>query len=221
MPTSNPCPNRYPSWPFRRIPTLNDLFDTSSSEVQAALSLTRRSADIQVELTFLLCERLPGVWEALHAGLIDLARARILCDLPLPVELAREVTETALVRAPGMTTGQLRAHLGRLIISVDPAAARERYEQKLEERRVFSEQGEDGTADLHGLNLPPAETGRAMRRINRLARALKAKGDRRRIDQIRADILLGPAHRELSTRRILSQRGSRDSGGHDHPRRYR
>ena len=29
-----------------------------------------------------------------------------------------------------------------------------------------------------------------MRRINRLARALKAKGDRRRIDQIRADILL-------------------------------
>ena len=60
----------------------------------------------------------------------------------------------------------------------------------LEERRVFSEQGEDGTANLHGLNLPPAETNRAMRRINRLARALKAKGDRRRIDQIRADILL-------------------------------
>jgi len=95
-----------------------------------------------------------------------------------------------LLRAPSLTTGQLRAHLQRLIITVDPAAAQERYEEKLEERRVFSEQGEDGTASLHGLNLPPAETTRAMRRINRLARALKAKGDKRRIDQIRADILL-------------------------------
>ncbi|MET0696076.1 MAG: DUF222 domain-containing protein, partial [Acidimicrobiia bacterium] len=130
--------------------------------------------------------------EALHEGLIDLARARILSDLsmPLPRDLARQVCDTALERAPSLTTGQLRAHLQRLIISVDPTAAQERYEQKLEERRVFSEQAEDGTANLIGLNLPPAETSRAMRRINRLARALKAKGDRRRIDQIRADILL-------------------------------
>jgi len=177
---------------FPEDPTLQDIFDTASSEVQAALHLTRRSADIQVDLASLLCERLPGVWEALHEGLIDLARARILSDLtsPLPEELARKVTDTALVRAPSMTTGQLRAHLQRLILTVDPAAARERYEDRLEERRVFSEQAEDGTANLLGLNLPPAETNRAMRRINRLARALKAKGDRRRIDQIRADILL-------------------------------
>jgi hypothetical protein len=193
---------------FPEDPDPKDLFETASSEVQAALSLTRRSADIQVELAFLLCERLPGVWAALHEGLIDLARARVLSDLtlPLPRELAREVTETALVRAPSLTTGQLRAHLGRLIISVDPAAARERFEQKLAERRVFSEQGEDGTANLMGLNLPPVETNRAMRRINRLARALKAKGDRRRIDQIRADILL-----DLLTGKA-QPKGSSDTG---------
>ena len=125
--------------------------------------------------------------------------------MPLPGELARQVTETALLRAPGLTTGQLRAHVGRLIISVDPAAARERYEQKLEERRVFTEQGEDGTANLMGLNLPPAETNRAMRRINRLARALKAKGDKRRIDQIRADILLD----------LLTGKGQPDGGTSD------
>jgi Domain of unknown function (DUF222) len=168
------------------------VFEAASSEVQAALNLTRRSADIQVDLAYQLKERLPRVWQALEGGLIDLVRARILSDLtlPLPEELAREVTETAMERAPGLTTGQLRAHLGRLIITIDPAAAQERYEQKLVERRVFSEQGEDGTANLTGLNLPPAETNRAMRRINRLARALKAKGDPRRIDQIRADIYL-------------------------------
>ncbi len=166
--------------------------EATASEIQAALHLTRRAAGLQTDLAFQLCERLPGVWAALHEGLIDLARARVLSDLtmPLPRQLAREVTSTAMERAPSLTTGQLRAHLQRLIITIDPAAAQERYEQKLKERRVFTEQGEDGTANLMGLNLPPAETTRAMRRINRLARALKAKGDRRRIDQIRADILL-------------------------------
>jgi hypothetical protein len=59
--------------------------NATASEVQAALSLTRRSADIHVELAFLLCERLPRVWEALHAGLIDLPRARILSDLTMPL----------------------------------------------------------------------------------------------------------------------------------------
>ena len=42
--------------------------DATSSEIQAALHLTRRGADIQVDLAFQLCERLPRVWEALHAG---------------------------------------------------------------------------------------------------------------------------------------------------------
>jgi len=184
--------------------------EATASEIQAALGLTRRAAGIQTDLAFQLCERLPGVWEALHAGLIDVPRARVLSDLtmPLPRELARQVTETALLRAPSLTTGQLRAHVQRLIITVDPAAAQERYEDRLEERRVFSEQGEDGTANLMGLNLPPAETSRAMRRINRLARALKSKGDKRRIDQIRADILL-----DLLTGRNQSEQGSAGDRG--------
>jgi Domain of unknown function (DUF222) len=183
--------------------------DATAAEIQTALHLTRRAAGIQTDIAFQLCERLPRVWEALHSGLIDLARARVLSDLtrPLPRELARKLTETALERAPELTTGQLRAHLARLIITIDPAAAQERYEQKLRERRVFSEQGEDGTANLIGLNLPPAETSRAMRRINRLARALKAKGDRRRIDQIRADILL-----DLLTGKAQPISGSSDNG---------
>jgi hypothetical protein len=166
--------------------------EATASEVQAALCLTRRAAGIGVDLAYQLCQRLPGVWAALHEGRIDLARARILSDLtsPLPRDLAQKVCDTALERASGLTTGQLRAHLQRLIITVDPASALERYEERLEERRVVSEQGEDGTANLSGLNLPPAQANAAMRRLNRLARALKAKGDSRRIDQIRADLYL-------------------------------
>ena len=173
-------------------PDDQDLFYTTASEVQAALTLTRRAGETTTDLAFQLCERLPKVWEALHAGLIDLAKARVLSDQTchLPRELAQQVTGTALERAPDQTTGQLRARLQRLIITIDPAAAKDRYEQKLTERRVVAEMTEDGTANLMGLDLPAADTNSAMRRINRLAHALKAKGDPRRIDQIRADIYL-------------------------------
>ena len=70
------------------------------------------------------------------------------------------------MQAPNQTTGQLRARLQRLIISIDPASARDRYQRRVEERRVITEQGEDGTANLMGLHLPPADTNAAMRRIN-------------------------------------------------------
>jgi hypothetical protein len=173
-------------------PDVEDRFNATASEVSAALSLTRRSAEMQVDLADVLCERLPQVWRALSEGLIDLPRARILADqtVHLPEELAQQVCDTALVKAPGQTTGQLRARIQRLIICVDPAAAKDRYEKRLTERRVICEATDAGTANLHGLDLPADEANAAMCRINRLAHTAKRGGDRRCIDQIRADIYL-------------------------------
>jgi hypothetical protein len=143
-------------------------------------------------MAFNLRERLPDVWSALHRGIVDLPRARVICDqtIHLPREEARRVADTALLTAPALTTGQLRARIQRLVIAIDPVSARDRYERRLEERRVVLDAGEDGTANLHGLHLPAADANAAMRRINRLARATKTKGDPRTIDQIRADVLL-------------------------------
>jgi Domain of unknown function (DUF222) len=109
-------------------PDDQDLFYTTASEVQAALTLTRRTGEMTTDLAFQLCERLPGVWQALHDGLIDLAKARVLSDQTchLPRELAQQVCDAALERACDQTTGQLRARLQRLIISVDPASAKDR-----------------------------------------------------------------------------------------------
>jgi hypothetical protein len=170
----------------------HDVFDTTATEISAALSLTRRASGTLTDLAYRLCQRLPQVWNALSEGLIDLARARVLADQTthLPQELARQVCETALERASTQTTGQLRARLQKLIITIDPASAKDRYEEKLAERRVITEMTDAGTAHLMGLDLSPAEANAAMRRINRIAKALKARGDKRPIDQIRADILL-------------------------------
>jgi hypothetical protein len=168
-----------------------DVFCSTSLEVSTALNMTRRAAEALTGQAFSLL-RLPNVWEALDEGRIDLARARIITDLTshLALEEATRVAEAALERAADQTTGQLRARLSRLVMSIDPAAAKERYEERLKEQRVECRPGEDGTAHLHGLNLPPDQANAAMRGLSRLAKALKAKGDKRPIDQIRADLYL-------------------------------
>jgi hypothetical protein len=166
--------------------------DLAASEIRAALTLTRRAADAQLDLARDLTERHPKVWEALHQGEIDLPRARVIIDQTSHLEetTARRVAEVALEKAGKETTGQLRARIQRLVISVDPDSARERYEVRLIDRRVVIEATETGTANLLGLDLPPADTTAAMRRINRMARAAKTGDDPRTMDQIRADILL-------------------------------
>jgi hypothetical protein len=166
--------------------------DLAASEIRAALTLTRRAADAQLDLARDLLERHPRVWEALHQGRIDLPKARVVVDQTSHLEekTARQVADTALQRAAEMTTGQLRARIRRLVITVDPDSARERYEAKLKDRRVIIEATEAGTANLFGMDLPAADTNAAMRRINRLARSAKTAEDHRSIDQIRADILL-------------------------------
>jgi hypothetical protein len=180
-----------------------DPYAIASSEIGTALHLTRRGADDQLGLAYQLKVRLPQVWEALHKGQISLAQARILADQTshLPQELAEKVTDVALERAPDQTTGQLRARLQRLIIQADPAAAKDRYQTRLEERKIICEPTDAGTANILGLDLPADRANHAMCRINHLAHRAKRKGDRRGIDQIRADIfldLLTGSHRQTS-----------------------
>jgi hypothetical protein len=55
---------------------------------------------------------------------------------------------------------------------------------------VYCRPAEDGTAHLLGLYLPPDQANAAMRRLTHQAKKLKAKGDERPIDQIRADLFL-------------------------------
>lgn len=166
--------------------------DLAASEIRAALSLTRRAADSHLDLARDLLERHPRVWTALHRGEIDLPRARVIIDQTshLDERTARQVADTVLDEAGKRTTGQLRARIRRLIISIDPDAARERYEARLVDRRVVIEATETGTANLFGLDLPPTDANAAMRRINRMAQAAKTGDDPRTIDQIRADIFL-------------------------------
>jgi hypothetical protein len=170
----------------------SDIDKFAAAEIAAALTLTKRSAASRLIDAELLVERLPAVWAAQRAGLIDRERAKVFVESTLGVEefLARRVAATLLPEAPDLTTGQLTYRLRRLVLEADPTASKKRYEEAVAERKVVRGVNPDGTAYLSGCNLPVEQAAAADERLDALARAAKRAGDGRPVDQIRADIYL-------------------------------
>ena len=166
--------------------------ESAAAEIRAALTLTRRSADIELSIALDLQTRLPRVAVMLADGDLDLRRARVMLDDTghLSDDAARTVIDQVADEAVRLTTGQLRARLRRLCIEVDTDDAARRYGEAVADRRVVMEPVDTGTANLLGMDLPPDRVTVATRRINRIARSLRRDGETRTMDQIRADIYL-------------------------------
>jgi hypothetical protein len=160
-----------------------------ASELAAALVLTSRSADGLLGLVRELCE-LPMVWASLHAGRIDLARARVFAYelAALSGVQARACAAAVIDQAGHMTTGQLGAALRRLVATIDPDAARRRAEQARTGARVEAWGEGSGNSALAGRELPPDEVIAADGRITAIARELKAAGAPGTMDQLRAAV---------------------------------
>ncbi len=167
-------------------------WQATSIEIGAALHLTRRAAEREVDLALSLKRRLPPVWNALLKGSIDQRRARVIADnlSHLDEATARSVADTVIEDAAGLTTGQLAARLRRLCIQANPDTAQQRYDQAVDQRRVVLEAGPDGTATLSGIDLSADKAVAAAVHIDTLAKALNREGDARPIDQLRADVFL-------------------------------
>ncbi|WP_169736845.1 HNH endonuclease signature motif containing protein [Pseudonocardia spinosispora] len=161
-------------------------------EVRAALTLSRNRARTECDFAQILCLELPAVHAAMVAGLIDRDRAMVFTHYlaGLPEELVAAVIARVLPIAPGLTTGQLRARILKLIITVEPDRAEDQYEQALADRMVVGYLDSAGTATITATGLPPDEAAAATERIAKLALAAKRAGHRGRIDQLRADIFL-------------------------------
>ncbi len=162
-----------------------------SSELAAALTLTGRAADSLLCLARDLA-RLPTVLRALAAGRIDRAKAQVFAN-----ELAglSDVAAAAVAMgfcdlAESMTTGQLRAALRSMVLSLDPAALRRRAEKARADTRVETWREGSGNAALAGRELPPADAIAADRRIAAIAKALKEAGAPGTMDQLRAAVYI-------------------------------
>jgi Domain of unknown function (DUF222) len=167
----------------------------AETELAFAMRWTRTAAGGRLEQARELIEDLPAVRAALSAGEIDMPKALVISELVgwLPcddVELRRAVVDKVIDKAAQWTTGELRARLRKLILAIDPTAARKRYTAAIKTRRVQSFDNPDCTGELWGRNLPPQDAAAAWERLTAIGRAAKAAGDSRSLDQLRADAFL-------------------------------
>jgi hypothetical protein len=116
---------------------------------------------------------------------------------------ARAAEAMVLGRAGSLTTGGLRAAIGRAVLAVNPAKARKRREHAAARTRVKRRAEESGNAGLAGRELPPAEVLAADQRVTAWARQLRQAGLEGGMDALRAraylDILLGIDSRPLTS----------------------
>src|SRR5215472_1246825 len=158
-------------------------------ELAALLTLTARSAAALLDFAAGLA-RLPRTRAALAAGEIDRARTRVIVTelAGLRGPAAAKVEAAVIGRAGRQTTGQLRAAAQRAVLAADPAAARTRREAAAKDARVEVWAEPAGTAALAGRDLPAADVLAAGKRIDALARQLKAAGRDGGLDQLRARV---------------------------------
>ena len=96
--------------------------DCAADEIQAALTLTRRSAESQLDFASTLVSDYPHLLEGALRGDSRCAPGDgdRQPDLTSRTGLRTGVVTEILESASALTTGQLRARLARLVISVDP-----------------------------------------------------------------------------------------------------
>jgi len=165
--------------------------EAAAYEIRAALRLTRRTADNELDLAHVLSLRLPQVGEALTEGRIDVRRARVISygTSHLDPGTARRVVDMVIDDAPRLTSGQLHARVRKLCFEADPEETKTRYQQALEERKVVKDANTSGTANLFLTNLAPDGAAEAYANIDAIAKTLTGDDDRS-IDQLRADVAL-------------------------------
>ena len=197
--------SHYQAQMYRDMHAIKDLFHdmegiedhadaafATEAEVRVALTWTRRRAETELSLALDLHERHPDVLAALDRGTIDVARARTIIrgTEHLDDDAARRVGTMVLEDAEYLTTGEINARVRALAAATDTEAASRRFANAHEQRRVVLDPTIDGTANVLGMDLSPADAAAATRRINHFARRARTEGDDRTPDQVKADVFI-------------------------------
>ena len=150
-------------------------------EIAAALTLTRRAAESQLNQAVSLTGRLARVWDSFSQGLIDLAKARVFDQQlgHLPEATVDTILDRTLDAAPGLTTGQLRARISREVMEADPDGAASGFHEGLRDRKLTFYPNPDFTASLGLRSVDPSDLAAVLANIDRIARLLKVEGEGR------------------------------------------
>ncbi len=164
----------------------------AADELALRLAWSRRAASRLVRDGRAFTGALAPTADALLAGRLDRIKARVLVErldrVGLPVAVA--VQDRVLAGADRRTPTQLALDTERALLVVDPADTADRVTRARATRRVDHARAlPDGMAGMWAV-LPADQAVLMDTTLDTMARALRANGDPRTVDQLRADTLV-------------------------------
>ncbi|MFD5245717.1 DUF222 domain-containing protein [Amycolatopsis sp. NPDC058340] len=180
---------------FRALGRLSRHRDGAASvvqEVALALSVVDGHAAGLVSTAEALTTRLPRTLGLLDQGKVGGFGAMKVAAATawLSDEDARAVDAVLEDRLPGRNSEQIRKAAGHAAMMADRDGAARRAERNRGGRRLTVRHGETGVASIEVEDGPVEKVAAAYTRIDREARALRAGGETRTLDQLRADVAL-------------------------------
>jgi Domain of unknown function (DUF222) len=174
----------------------------AAEELAAGLHLTGASAAGQMDYASTVTGRLPATFAALHAGTIHPVHARIIEDETrvLSGEDAAKADEILAGVAGSLTFGRLRSAAHRLVLELDPDAARKRKEAARQDAHVRRFREDSGNAGMVARELPPDEVLASWQHVEQRALDLRAAGVPGTLQELRVRAYLD----------LLQERDSRD-----------
>jgi hypothetical protein len=150
----------------------------AADELSFAFRLTRQCAQDQIAYACQVAERLPQTFAALAAGRIHPVHVRIIEDetsilSEADAALADKILAAA---AESKTFGELRAAAHRLVLRLDPDAARKRKEAARKEAHVRRFREDSGNAGMVARELPSDEVLASWQHVDQRAHDLRAAG---------------------------------------------
>ncbi|MFJ8911731.1 DUF222 domain-containing protein [Amycolatopsis sp. NPDC102389] len=180
---------------FRALSQLSRHRDGAVSvvqEVALALSVVDGHAAGLVSTAQALTTRLPRTLGLLDRGQVGGYGAMKVATATawLSDDDARAVDAVLEDRLPGRNADQIRKAANHAAMMADRDGAARRAERHRAGRRLSLRQGETGVASIEVEDGPVEKVAAAYTRIDREARALRAGGETRTLDQLRADVAL-------------------------------
>ena len=150
----------------------------AADELAGELHLTWQSAAGQVAYAQAVAGRLPRTFAALAEGRLYPVHVRIIEDETsiLSAEDAARADEELAEKAGSMTFGRLRSYAHRLILKLDPDAARKRKEAARQDAHVRRFREDSGNAGMVARELPPDEILASWQHVEQRALDLRAAG---------------------------------------------
>ena len=170
----------------RRRPDHREL----ACETAIALHITDTRAGAMIAAAEALTQRLPRTLRLMDQGELDLYRAMKVSTgtSRLSDHHARLVDVLLEHRLADKNPTQIRKATAYAATKIDPDGTSNRIAEKRTERRVMLHHQSEGISQLTVDNASTDKATAAYHRIDKIARSLKTGGEKRTLDQLRADV---------------------------------